>query len=579
MDTIKLLIILAVLFGAAIFLALVGMIVFRRWLRIPDANEALIIIGKKSKESKAADKNSASTTEKDVIQAITEGVQDNLDMNVETSATWVNPLTSSVSKLKLDSRSTVFSVECHDISKISVSVRGVILYKVGDAKVAIKAAARRFLTMSEDDLNERIKDLVTGQVRALVGGTSIPELINNRQVLMEKVRESTYEDMAKLGLQIDSLTIQDISDSNGYIDDLGKPQAEEVRKQAAIAEADARQESERASQEAQLKIAEAQRDTEVKRAEYKAEEDKALEISKQAGPLAKAEAQKDVVAKETEVAELQASMREKQLNAEVRKTADAEAYRINTLAEASKAQQVLAAEAEAEATKLRGQADAEATKLRGKAQAEAEQALQEAQAAGIKAKGEALEKNGDAFNQQLMTEQMPAIASAVSEPFGKINDLTIFDGPEGLSRGIIGAAEAVGKTVQAITGSHNNDSIKELDNNAFRNPGVRYPSNSEINQQSVDSETATKESNPSKAINNDIDVDVDLSVEQLTDLLEKLTEQGLIGDQQYHQALEKLLESGELDLSQLNLEQFPQQAIEKLLSPKQSKFFNRFFEK
>ncbi|CAN5593432.1 hypothetical protein BH20ACT15_BH20ACT15_05770 [soil metagenome] len=240
--------------------------------------------------------------EADAIEAISKQVTEGLDFRISTAATWVNPVTSRVFRLPLDSRSTDFEVECHDNQKIAVRVKGVILYKVGDNYPAMAATARRFLQMDEDALNQSIRDLVTGQVRALVGGMTIPEMITDRQKLIDNVREATHEDMARLGLSIDSLSIQDLSDDHEYIRDLGRPQAEAVAREASIAADEARRERERAKQAADLEIAKVRRDTEVEAASYSAEEDRARQEASQAGPLAKATAEREVVARQAEIA-------------------------------------------------------------------------------------------------------------------------------------------------------------------------------------------------------------------------------------------------------------------------------------
>ena len=385
------LILLVPLFFAVVFVAgIVAFFAYRRAWRIPQPNEALIIVGK----ARGA-KSGPVTPEEiqgDVVQAINEGRTEGLDFRIATTATWVNPITSRVFRLPLDSRSTDFAVDCHDSQKIACSVKGVILYKVGDNYPAMAAAARRFLEMDEGHLNQSIRDLVTGQVRALVGGTTIPELITDRQMLMGAVREQTHEDMAKLGLQIDSLTIQDISDPNGYIQNLGRPQTEAVAQAASIAADQARQEKERAKYVADLEVAKVKRDTEVEASTYQAEEDRARETAAQSGPLARAEAEQAVVAKKTEVAQLEAQMTEKRLDAEVRKAADAEAYRVEKLAGAEKARAIAAADAEAARAERIGAAEAAATRARGQADAEAVRAKRRGRGCGHRGQEQGLDR-------------------------------------------------------------------------------------------------------------------------------------------------------------------------------------------
>lgn len=434
----------------ALFALLTIFIAYRRAWRIPAPNEALLIAGK-AKGQTTVTQTEIST---DVVSAIAERRTEGLDFRIATAATWVNPVTSRVFRLPLDSRSTEFEVHCHDTQKIAITVRGVILYKVGDNYPAMAAAARRFLQMDQDELNRNIRDLVTGQVRALVGGMTIPELITDRQKLIDAVRDATHEDMARLGLQIDSLTIQDVSDPTGYIENLGRPQAEAVGQEASIAADGARQAKEQAKQSADLEIARVSRDTALKRAEFQAEQDKATEEASQAGPLARAKAASDVVAEETKVAELEAKMAEKRYDGEIRRRADAERYKAEQEAAGDKARRLAQAEAEADSARLRGEADAAATRARGDADASAIEARGVAEAEGIRARAEALATNGDAVIEQQIVTQMPEVARAFAEPLGAIDSMVVLDGAEGVSKGLVGAVAAAGNAVAGLRDLH-----------------------------------------------------------------------------------------------------------------------------
>lgn len=446
LGSIKTFLIVPFVLVAAVILFVVGLIFYRRCLRIPQPNEAFIIMKRKKKSKAVAEADITAAPD----EAIKAGRTDALDFTITTSPVLVNPMTSRVFPLPLNSRTTEFVVDCHDAEKIAVSVRGVILYKVGDNMPAIAAAARRFLDLSESDMNHSISNLVTGQVRALVGGITIPQLITDRQKLMEEVRSATEEDMNKLGLQIDSLTIQEISDSQGYIDNLSKPQAEKVAQEASIAADQARQEKEQAKQIADLKIAENERNTQVQVAEYRAEQDRAKETASQAGPLARAEAQREVVVKETEIAELQVEMTKKRLDSEVRQTADANLYRSEKEAEAAKVAAL--AEVEANAARVReiGEAEVAIIASRGQAHAEAVQALGLAEAKALREKADALSENGQAVIDQQIANNMPAIAHELASPLSAIDKMVVLDGPEGVAKGVTGAVVAAGDALEKI---------------------------------------------------------------------------------------------------------------------------------
>lgn len=304
--------------------------------------------------------------------------------------------------------------------------------------------------MDENALNQNIRDLVTGQVRALVGTMTIPELITERQTLIDRVRDTTKDDMARLGLSIDSLTIQELWDDHGYIENLGRPQREAVERAASIAADQARREKERAKQEAELDIAQAQRDTEIERARFQAEQDRERQTAAQSGPLARAEAERAVIQQQTEVAELQVSMEEKRLDAEVRKRAEAERYAAEQAAQADKSRRLAEAQAEAESQRTVGEARAAAARAEGEAEAAVIRARGLAEAEAIEKRAAALADGGHVVIDQELVKQLPEVARAVSEPLGHIDNLVVLDGPEGLSKAIIGGIATAGQAVTQI---------------------------------------------------------------------------------------------------------------------------------
>jgi flotillin len=437
--------------GFVFFAFIIGLIAYKRMRQIPAPNEALIIVSRSKKKASSAQER-VDGSDESVVEAIKEDRLEGLDFNIETTTTWVNPLHSQAFTLDLKARSTTFSADAHDKDKIAVRVAGVLLYKVGDNYEAMSRASRRFLDIDEKEMNNYIENLVTGQVRALVGGIGIEQLITNRQALMAQVRDATYEDMAKIGLQIDSLTVQEISDPHGYIDNLGRPQAEAVAREASIAADQARQAKEEAKQAAEKEIARVQRDTTVQAASYKAEQDKANETAAQQGPLARAQAERAVVEEQTHVAEMQVAMAAKRYDAEVRERAKAERFRVEELAKAEKSRAIAAAEAEAEHEKQLGQARAAAVRAQGDAEASAVEARGLAEAKATREKAQALAENGQAVIEQAIAEKMPEIARAVSEPIASADNLVILDGAEGMTKTVTGAIAAAGATADQIRG-------------------------------------------------------------------------------------------------------------------------------
>jgi uncharacterized membrane protein YqiK len=231
--------------------------------------------------------------------------------------------------------------------------------------------------------------------------------------------------MEKLGIVVDSLQIQEIEDGSGYINNIAAPHAAAIASQARIAAAKADQEATQREQEAAALRAEYVRDTSIKQAGFEAEVEQAKAKAAQAGPLAEAQATQQVIEQQTALAERQAALTEKKLESEVRRPADAEAYKQRTLAEADRDTTKLRTEAEAFKQRALAEAgrdtvklgtEAEANKRTGLAQADAEAAKVAAAAAAEAAKSHA---DGEAYSQRTVAA---AEAEAIDVRAAALND-------------------------------------------------------------------------------------------------------------------------------------------------------------
>jgi len=295
------------------------------------------------------------------------------------------------------------------------------------------------------------------------------------------VQEVAAGDMANMGLGIVSFTIRDIRDTQGYLDALGKPRIAQVKRDAVIAQAEADRDAmikssqaTQAGQEAKFladtKIAEAQRDYQSNVAQYqaavnqkKAESDLAYDLQKfKTGQLVKAEeVQVQIIEKQKQI-ELQQQeilRKQRQLEADVQKPADAERYKVETLANARKFQLETEAAGAASATKATGFASADVVKATGLAEAEANKARGLAEAAVIAAQGtaqaEAMQKKAESFKQyneaaviEMIVRVLPEIAGKISEPLSKTEKIVIINsgnGPGG------GASKLTGDITQIIS--------------------------------------------------------------------------------------------------------------------------------
>jgi flotillin len=237
--------------------------------------------------------------------------------------------------------------QCVTRQGISLNVRAVIAFKVGNDDESIINAGQRFLS-DQDQMSTLTGRIFAGHLRSIIGSMTVEEIVTERQKLATEVLDGSKTEMARIGLTVDSLQIQSIDDLNsGYIDAMAAPHNAAIQRQAQIAQAQATQQAAEAQQESARKQAEYARQTAVVQAQYKAEVDKAQAEAAQVGPLAQAQAQMSVMQAQTDLAHRQAELRQRQLMAEVVKPAEAEAEKVRVLAQADAQRTRMQAEAAA----------------------------------------------------------------------------------------------------------------------------------------------------------------------------------------------------------------------------------------
>lgn len=359
--------------------------------------------------------------------------------------------------------------EVYTAQGVPVMVDGVAQIKVRGDEVAIATAAEQFLGKSLKEIAEIGHQTIEGHLRAILGTLSVEDIYRNREAFSQKVQEVAAADMANMGLQIVSFTLKDIKDQQGYLDALGKPRTAEVKRDAqiaeaeairdadikkaqaardaAIAQANAKQEGDTVKFQAQTKIAEAERDFQIKAAEYqaqvnlkKADADLAYELQKNIrGQDVKREEIKILeIEREAQIAvqDKEVIRKEKELEASVRKPAEAHRFSVEQEADARRYQIEAEAKGQAEARKAQGFAEAEVVKKRGEAEAEAQKAKGLAEAEIIAAKGtaeaEAMKKKaeswkmyGEAAIAQMVIDILPDLARAIAEPLSKTEKIVI----------------------------------------------------------------------------------------------------------------------------------------------------------
>jgi uncharacterized membrane protein YqiK len=240
--------------------------------------------------------------------------------------------------------------------------------------------------------------------------------------------------MEKLGIVVDALQIQEIEDATGYIDNLAAPHAAAVASQARIAQAKADQEAAEREQQAAALKAEYERDTAIKRAGFTAETEQYNARAAQAGPLAQARASQEVIEEQTALAQRQAGLAAQRLEAEVRRPADAEAYRQRTLAEAGRDRVKFEADGTAYAERTIAQAQADANTAR---------------AASLR------DGNQELIAANRVVENLPALAEAAARGMSGAS-LTVLNGTDGINQvaaGVVGQGLAILDSLQHSTPS------------------------------------------------------------------------------------------------------------------------------
>jgi flotillin len=325
--------------------------------------------------------------------------------------------------------------ECITNQGIRLNIRAVAAFKVGDDQASIANAARRFLA-EQDRMEVLVGRVFAGHLRSIIGGLTVEQIIRERDRVAQEVKDGSHGEMEKLGIVVDALEIQEIEDSSGYINNLAAPHAAAVASQARIAKARADQEATERELAAAAMKAQFERDTAIKRAGFQAETEEANARAAQAGPLAQAQASQQVIQQQTALAQRQAELAAQRLEAEVRRPADAEAYRKRTLAEADRDQTRFAAEATAFSKRTIAEAEAEANKAR---------------AASLR------EGNQELIAANRLVEVLPALVEAAARGLADSN-LTILNGTQGVNEvvtGLVGQGLSILDTLKksaAITG-------------------------------------------------------------------------------------------------------------------------------
>ncbi|MEV4507816.1 SPFH domain-containing protein [Dactylosporangium sp. NPDC049525] len=461
MDTV-----LLIAIGGAVLLILFLMLFVVSRIKVAGSNEAFIITGRKGKSVQGLDGSRSTDLSGQKV--------------VMGASVFVVPIVQKLQVLDLSSRRIHVEIT-GAVSKqgIRANLQGVAIVKVGGTEDAIRAAAQRFLNQQQG-IDLFTSEVLAGALRSIVGRLTIEEIIRDRTAFASAVAEEAEHSLTNQGLVLDTFQLQDIFAEGSYLQDLGRPEAARVLRDAAIAEAHARQAAESERLKAEEAIAEANRNLSLKQAGIQAEIDAAKARSAAAGPLAQAEREQIILAEQQKVAERNAELKQRQLDTEVRKPADAERYRVEQEAEAAKNAAIFRADAQrqaviaaaqgaAEQARLTGEGErsrraalAEANAIEGAKEGEAEQrrrvaiaealeregvaeasailARGQAEAEAMKLKADAFATYGEAAILDLLVRVMPDVVRAASEPMANIDKMTVIstDGASSLTKSVAG---------------------------------------------------------------------------------------------------------------------------------------------
>jgi len=358
--------------------------------------------------------------------------------------TFVLPFIETVSTLPLEVITLqIKTPEVLTHSGVPIMAEATAQVKIDSSDHSIRLAAEQFLGLGKDGIRDVSISILEGKMREVIGTMTVEQIYRGRQEFSDKVTTATRSDFSKMGLAMMSFALKDISDTQGYLDSLSKPQISAAKRDAAIAEAEtekeaiikssqARKEGEVARLAAEALIAKAEWENEAKKSESqvsvnqkKAQADFSYELERHrlSQEIKKEEAKVKLIEKEQaiQIEQLEIARKEKELESSVLKTADARKYQIKAEAEAEEYR--IQAEAKGKAEALRSQGQAEAEQIKSKGLAEAETMLKKAQA-------------WDKYNQAAILEMymkiLPELARAVSEPLSKVDKIVVIGGDKNL---------------------------------------------------------------------------------------------------------------------------------------------------
>merc|ERR1719281_478640 len=328
---------------------------------------------------------------------------------------------------------------------VPLTVTGVSQVKIMKNQELLQTASEQFLGKKEHEIKSTVLQTLEGHLRAILGTLTVEEVYKDRDQFASLVREVAKPDVGKMGIEILSFTIKDVYDNVDYLASLGKSQTAAVKRDAEIGVA-------QANRDAGIREAECEKSA----MDIKYSTDTKIEDNSRAFKLQKANFDKEVnsakaeaqLAYELQAAKIQQKIRneeikrkEKELTATVKLPAEAEAFKVQTVAEGNRTKVVETAKAEGEKIKLIGGAEARAVEAVGKAEAES-----------MRLKASAYKQYGDAAVMSLVLEALPSIAAEVAAPLSRTDEIVLIGGNNNTTNEVNKLVGTLPPAIQALTG-------------------------------------------------------------------------------------------------------------------------------
>merc|ERR1719251_10892 len=346
---------------------------------------------------------------------------------------------------------------------VPLTVTGVAQVKIMKNQELLQTASEQFLGKKEHEIKSTVLQTLEGHLRAILGTLTVEEVYKDRDQFASLVREVAAPDVGRMGIEILSFTIKDVYDNVDYLASLGKSQTAAVKRDAEIGVAQANRdagireaECEKSAMDIKystdtkiednsraFKLQKANFDKEVNTAKAEAQLAYELQAAKIQQRIRNEEIQIQVVErkKQIEIEEQEIKRKEKELTATVKLPAEAEAFKVQTVAEGNRTKVVETAKAEGEKIRLIGGAEARAVEAVGKAEAES-----------MRMKAAAYQQYGDAAVMSLVLEALPAIAAEVAAPLAKTEEIVLIGGGNNTTNEINKLVGTLPPAIQALTG-------------------------------------------------------------------------------------------------------------------------------